>query len=371
MRRNRAGQRAAIGALGAAVLLLAACDLGEPATRYDAVGRPTAGDIDADGDTDLVVGEAVLQNAGDGTFSDAGTVTAFAGFGPRVLVDVDGDGAADRLTAADDGELPEGGYVELADGDGGFGAPTLVFDNPNGLVLGFAVADVSGDGHVDIVFVAPDATTTPQTSLVTHLGDGTGAFGPAQRRPLGLGVLADAAVAADLDEDGDLDIVLGTPSAADQVSVFLNDGAGDLVPAPGHFPNGRPVCGLAVVDLDGDGHLDLAVGDEVPPGQLLVLLGDGTGSFAPYDVWPVGGNPCLGQDLVADITGDGHLDLVTGGVKVLRAEGVGRFTEHRALLDGTPLVAELDGDGRPDVVVVRSEATAEHPAGTYVYRNRL
>lgn len=371
MRRNGAGRRAAIGALGATTLLLAACDLGEPAVRYDAVGRPTAGDIDADGDTDLVVGQTILQNAGDGTFTSTGTVTEYAGFQPSRLVDVNGDGAADLVTGAADGTLPAGGYLELADGDGGFGDATLVFDNPHGLALDFAVADVSGDGHVDIVFVAPDHASTPATSLVVHLGDGTGSFGPAQRQSLGLGVLADAVLAHDIDEDGDLDIVAASPSADDQILIFPNDGAGQMGPATGLYPRtGREICGLVVVDLDEDGHLDLLVGDP-RSSRVLLRRGDGTGAFLPDEPRAVALGTCPEPQLVADITGDGRLDLVTGGVKVLRDDGVGGYVEDRGVLDGWPIVAELDGDGRPDLAVERSEATAEHPAGTYVYRNRL
>ena len=372
MRRNVTVRRAGAGALGVTALLLAACDLGEPAVRYDGVGRPLAGDIDGDGDTDLVVGATVLQNDGSGTFTQSGTVPVYPGFGPGALVDVNGDGAADRVTAAVNGERPEGGYVELADGTGGFGAPTLAFDNPNGLVLAVAAADVNGDGHVDVVVVAPDNTTSAQTSLVVRYGDGTGAFPASRSYSLATGVLADALVTVDIDEDGDLDLVARTPSADDQVMVFTNDGTGNFSPPTPYLPrSGYGSCGIVVADIDEDGHVDLLTGHTGGPNPLLLLRGDGTGAFLPPEEVPSDVAACPDQGLTTDIDGDGHLDMVTGGVKVRLGDGTGHFAEDRGLLDGWPVVADVDGDDRPDVAVVRSTATPDHPAGTYVYRNRL
>lgn len=133
-------------------------------------------------------------------------------------------------------------------------------------------------------------------------------------------MLADALVTVDIDEDSDLDLVARTPSADDQVMVFTNDGTGNFSPPTPYLPrSGYGSCGIVEADIDGDG----------------------------------------------------HLDMVTGGVKVRLGDGTGHFAEDRGLLDGWPVVADVDGDDRPDVAVVRSTATPDHPAGTYVCRNRL
>jgi hypothetical protein len=179
-------------------------------------------------------------------------------------------------------------------------------------------------------------------------------------------------VVADLDQDG-LNDVLVADAQRNRIGwirqtrsgVFEEQMIGQGVAAPAH---------VAVTDLDGDGHLDVLVASlgVVAPsnartGAVVVLLNDGTQRFT---------NRVLLQDTArvssveaADLNGDGRLDLVVGQFGFLQGEirwmenlGDWRFRSH-ALSDlpgaiHTPVV-DLNGDGHPDVVALVSQDTEE------------
>jgi hypothetical protein len=122
---------------------------------------------------------------------------------------------------------------------------------------------------------------------------------------------------------------------------------------------------IAVADLNGDAHLDVAVVN-AGEGTLTVLLGDGTGRLGRSASFPAGGEP---SDVDAvDLDRDGDVDLVvanheTPNVSVLLNDGAGRFvpapgspldTGARPHLHGLA-TGDFDGDGWPDVAVESSE----------------
>jgi len=217
-----------------------------------------------------------------------------------------------------------------------------------------ALADINGDGSADLA-TANDASSGTVSVL---LGDGTGAFAPASGSPVTTGSYTGSLVVGDVNGDGQPDVAAAN-FGDDTVSVLLGDGAGAFAPAGGSpYAAGPSPYGEAVGDFDGNGTLDLAVADDVTPGAVSVLLGNGDGSFpgSPSHSYSVGGNPAA--IAVADFNGDGNPDLAVatyGTVAVLLGDGTGAF----APASGSPYstgngsqsvaVADFNGDGNLDI----------------------
>ena len=148
---------------------------------------------------------------------------------PHAVGDVNGDGKLDIVT-------PNVGSnnvtVLLGDGRGGFtpaaNSPYAVATRPYYIAIG----DVSGDGKPDLM------TTHDDISLMTTLlGDGRGGFAAAPDSPFDLGRRAYKLVAADVNGDARMDVVIGT-EASDSVTVLLSNERGGYTPAAA--PRTRP-----------------------------------------------------------------------------------------------------------------------------------
>jgi Ca2+-binding RTX toxin-like protein len=202
-------------------------------------------------------------------------------------------------------------HVYLNDGSGNFTpAPGSPYVDPNGNdFLGIGAADFDGDGNTDIVAGGINGVNA---GVYFFKGTATGAL-TVPPVPLG-GSGAQKPVAGDLNGDGRMDIVAGRPSSGDVV-VIPRTGSGSTgfdapIPVDPDGPGGlnrRPT----VADLDGDGVLDLAVPNVSGPqaDKVSVLLGRGSFTFVVGSHEPVGDNP--EQVVSADLNRDGNADLVT------------------------------------------------------------
>ncbi len=321
------------------------------------------GDLDGDDDLDAVLGltgedaVAVFFNNGNGLFGNIVSYPVgiappdgYGGAGSPMgvaLGDLDGDGDLDLVVAND---ADRNVSVLLNDGLGSL-APQVMYE-AGVYPWGLAIAPMDGDQAPDIVVANQGSRTI---SLLANNGDGTfhsDVRYPAGDRPWSVG-------AGDLDNDGDPDLAV-VNYGSDDVSILLGAGDGTYA-APLNFPVGGEPRSVAVGDWDEDGALDLAVTNSASgEDDLSVLLNNGDGTFAGQVQFPVGGIRPWAVS-AGDLDADGHLDLVSANwpnVSVLLGGGDGTFAEAVAYNIGggndTPkavAIADLDGDGDLDLAV--------------------
>jgi hypothetical protein len=299
-------------------------------------------DFDDDGDLDLAVlfrtgerGVMILLNHGDGTFADAVVDTTGPDLFPNGVngADFDGDGSIDLVMGLNTGNNTEKYLaVLLNDGTGKFGEPIKY--QMAGQVRSVVAADVDQDGDNDLVssFVGgagPHAAVT--------LNSGEGRF--EARMNYNVGGSPRAVIAADLDRDGMNDIVTANYTDS-SISILMNKGEGLFEESVRfevvfYYPYGP--TSVAAADLDGDSAIDLAVGC-LRSGGVYVLRNTGDGTFENYGL-------CFADHqvkdiIVADLDSDDDYDLVTVGgsgynVSIFQNDGTGNFVKTaRYSIDG-------------------------------------
>lgn len=282
-------------------------------------------------------------------FQTSPPVLTMGGATSFVTADLNGDGEPDLLGVGESGL-----DVMLNEGAGAFAAPVFV---PVGLRMA-TPGDVNGDGKPDVVGVYW-AAGDDWGSVRVLLNQGDGTFGPPAVFPAE-DIPGDVEI-ADLDGDGDNDLALAHQTGT--ASVMFNQGDGTFGP-PITYAVGL-TGGLSVADLDGDGDTDLVLGQDVPPvnpmdlkAQVMVLFNQGDGTFELPVLHPVDGG--IRTIVVADLDGDGAPDIAAGnseepgGIRLLLNQGNGTFAAPALLAAGTSAeslrVADMNGDGAPDLV---------------------
>jgi hypothetical protein len=310
------------------------------------------GDFNGDGRLDLAVANyldgtvAILFGVGNGSFVSEQTYQV--GRNPDALVvgDFDGDGTPD-LAVANFGD--DTVSILLANRNGSFhkAFTVAVGKGPDALAL----ADLNKDGILDLV--VGDYLSRDVTVLLGH-GDGT--FGALA--PVALPAGPVSVVAGDFHHDGILDVAAACEATGD---LFLLQGRGDgTFQALTRVATLTEPVALVAGDFNNDGRLDLAYADN-STNVMGVLLGQGDGTFVAQTPFAVGAYP-LGL-AAGDFTNDGQLDLVTAnglGVPVSVGLGLGDGTLGDVAatsppVRSAPVVADLNGDDVPDVVVLRKD----------------
>ncbi|MEM7202711.1 MAG: VCBS repeat-containing protein [Planctomycetota bacterium] len=329
-----------------------------------------ANDVDGDGDVDLLFGnqgssgerrDCLYLNDGVGNFVDAGRngLSEVQGDTRDVaLVDVDADADLDVLAG-----MVGQDRLYLNDGNGGYADASEGRLPADKLDWAFEIAlvDVDGDDDLDVLQASP-ATASGQNRL--YLNDGIGNYRDATS--LLPAVISDSRALAigDVDGDGDPDALVGNRS--EQNRLYLNDGSGRFVDVTAtHLPlDGDNTRRVFLVDVDGDVDLDAILGNDLE--QHRLYLNDGNGRFADATATHLPQVTETTIDLAAtDVDGDGDVDLVLGNwstfSKLYRNDGTGVFVDAGTTLPGMSSFilrgldsADVDGDGDMDLVVATS-----------------
>jgi VCBS repeat-containing protein len=298
---------------------------------------------------------SVLLGNGGGTFSAATPYPTGSVLPLSVAIgDLNGDGHLD-LAVANYGDPSFGDgtiSVFLGDGDGTFSAATQYSTGTPG-PQSVAIGDLNGDGHLDL------AVANASNKISVLLGNGGGGF--LTQTPLSFsGINNPSSVAiADLNVDGLLDLAVAnfgvSPGEPGTVSVLFGKVGGGFNRET--LSTGTNASSVAIDDLNGDGHLDLAVAN-AGSNTISVFLGDGDGTFSAATPYPTGTNPL--SVAIGDLNGDGRLDLAIANhdsntVSVLLGNVGGGFQEQTQFPTGlgpdSVAIGDLNGDGRLDLAV--------------------
>ena len=238
----------------------------------------------------------------------------------------------------------------------------------SGAQIAMASGDFNRDGNPDIAVVSQNPNVV--SIFLGNFGGGlnAGASYPVGNTPSGI-------VAADFNGDGLLDLAI-TNAQDNTITILLGNGDGTFqqgttVSDPGTYPTK-----IVAADLNGDGHIDLAVlnlcgpipiacapqAGPTGPGAMLVLLGNGDGTFsASPSSARTGQDSSISAIATADLNGDGAVDLLVANqfdnsVTLLMGNGDGTFTPTQSpVLTGhgpsAIVVGDFNGDGKLDFAV--------------------
>jgi len=335
------------------------------------LGSIEAGDLDGDGNIDLVAAHGVLtvsMGRGDGTFSaPQPQPDVFAA--AAAIADIDADGIPD-ITAAVNNVL----YVLEGVGDGTFQNVTQLETAPTDLFRAITVADLGADGSLEIV-----VSDFGDDSIVIVERTTTGEFVVDRRIPAG--VQPEHVTSADINGDGLPD--LGVAGSRPAVLLFIAQGDGSFNTSEmTSFRGSGNAQTLAFGDLNGDDAQDFVAGLRFSGdgAEIAYNLGNGEfiqrgGDFAEPGPAVISMQGGAEEVLISDLIGNGKNDLIlpanNAGVAIATNLGNGVFEDARALTsDGRTFAAaaaDFDNDGDTDIAALNR--TTVGPSSIDVYLN--
>ena len=275
--------------------------------------------------------------------------------------DIDGDGDLDLVTAR---LFANNVFISLNDGNGNFTEAASYATGvwPYQVTLG----DMNNDGSLDIVTANQENTPGDNVSILLNQGDGTFAA----YHDYGTASTSRSVALADFDNDGDLDVATGNimPFGQESVTTYLNDGSGVLSSETYYA---RPQAGyVTAADVNDDGFPELAVtnGSDL---SASIFFNTGNGQFGTEDVYTLG-TAAVEPELhdvhtssFADLDGDGDLDWVIGNRNInkltfLYNNGDGIFGQRMdcgTILPQFVYIRDFNKDGIADVMTLNHHAS--------------
>ena len=329
-------------------------------------GAAAAADVNGDGRTDVVEFDATSHSITvffgnvDGTFTPGPITPASVDAAVIAAGDFNGDHKIDVVLATTDPALTSNTLTTyLGNGSGNFtSGSTTVAGYP---VSWMAPADLNGDGKTDMILVSPQAT-----SIWMSKGDGTFTAGAR---------FASSNVACgDFNHDGKIDLAL---AADHNVDIYLGNGDGTATKSGTYIVGSVGSTTKDAIkggDVDGDGNLDLVVASTFD-GTISVIRGKADGTFQ-QPTRDFIGDYATPQVFLSDYDRDGKLDLlmsVSSGYSAFPmfsfAHGNGdgtfglnsaavTFNSYAAPHDGNAVIADVNRDGKPDIVVIERNPDA-------------
>jgi hypothetical protein len=343
-------------------------------------------DLEGDGDLDIVWANgqgysslgALLKprmyiNNGTGTFTDEtdarapGITGCFRG---AEAGDIDGDGDMDLVLAQDFNRKPT---LLINNGAGVFTNGSSQLPNINMSSARAQFGDIDNDGDLDLIFnnsgTVSRFSANGRPRIFLNNGSGTFTDAPTTQAPTANIAEQMDILFLDADNDLDLDIFVGSRAANNQL--WLNNGAGVFTKIPSGAA-GMPVGGATYSydagDIDGDGDLDMIGVNSGPGSQELLLKNNGLGTVWTNVSSSITPNPNNDDNdsRFFDNDYDGDMDLIVGALggndRFYVNNGTGVFTSQTGIIPtGTDStldvkVADLTGDGRLDIVTGQGES---------------
>jgi len=327
-----------------------------------AVVNITLADLRNNGQQDIIIGgltaSSVLLNLGRGAFEDGVWTTIPNGAGCGVKGDFNGDGKPDLAVNNSQGISV---LLGTANGAKPFTPGTNIAEPGSGCLV---TGDLNGDGK-------PDLLVPVNGTAVAYLGNGDGTFRLASTTPTRNGGFV---VLGDFNHDGKLDFA----TSGNILALGNGDGTFRAVREIVANPPSGGYSGIAAGDINNDGWTDLVLTSNAFPtnATATVLVNNHKSGFVQA---PTNFGALTFEPILADLNGDGNLDLVLSGTNGSAAllylgNGKGSFTSLTTLpgpprlSDGINWVADVNGDGIPDVLVLGADTMVVYlgaGGGTY------